>query len=202
MPNIHVHNHSNLGKDWEAELENVHHWYRLERAADVVKNPSEWVFIGQREYEDILRKISLKQLAPGKVAATDNGRFMKLVPSDIDFSGGGRGFTIAFDAKATAGDRLPLDNIKPHQIRRLLESSRCGCVAGFLVLFREHLRVFFVAVDFVDRKFELRERSRPGRRRAAAGTASLSISELEAAAVEIFRHPKNGLWDYLSRIVK
>lgn len=195
-----------MGRDWENQIENVHRWYRLRKIADIVKNPSEWIFIGEREYEEIRRKISCRQLDPGKIAATDNGRFMKLVPSDIDFSGGGRGFgghfAIAFDAKATMGNRLPLANVKAHQVRRLVESARCGCLAGFLVLLSEQNRAFFVPADFMDRKFVDLERSKVSRRRAAPGAASLSLPELEQNAVEIFRNKSNGLWDYLPRLLQ
>jgi len=171
-------------------------------AADIVKNPSEWVFIGEYEYRQIEAKIHAKLLAPGLIAQTDNGRFMKLVPSDIDFAGGGRGFAVCFDAKATNGDRFPLLNIKPHQVQRIKESAKCGTIAGFMIRFTEHRRVFFIRSVEISKKFENWEKSKIRGSRAAKGTASLSIAELEQNSIEIFRNKMNSTWDWLPYLVK
>lgn len=187
--------HSNLGREWENALIAVHDWYRMQRRADVVKNPSEWVFVGPQAYMKVIRNCD-----PGMLAITANGRHLIRSRSDVDFSGGGRGFSICFDAKHCEQKLYPLANLTDHQIRRLIDSSRCGCISGFMLRMEMFNRVFFIPAAYADdRKTALQ---RQGSKRAKAGTASLSISDLEQNCVEIHRNHINGLWDWLPALVR
>lgn len=196
-----VANHSNLGKGFEKDLAATHDWYRLQRWADVVKNPSEWQFISEREYQEMLTKLSGGALEPGSLAICDNQRKMRRVRSDVDFSGGGKNFSVCFDVKETSADKLPLSMLKPHQIHRIRESAACGTVAGFLVMLSLYDRFFFIPSLFIQNKNENYLRQKIGKRRASKGSASITLSELEANCVEIFRHKTNMLWHWLPRLV-
>lgn len=200
--------HANLGREWEQELEAVHDWYRLQRRADIVKNPHDWVFITEKRYRAIVGKYS-----PEHFARTDGGHRLLRSQSDIDFSGGGnvggtvvggvrmggRGFAVCFDAKASKGKSLPLSNIKPHQVHRLRESSRCGTIAGFMIKMSDVDRVFFIRVEFMERRFT--DWQKQAGRRAKTGTASISLEDLEMFGTEIKKNPMNMLWDYLEKII-
>jgi recombination protein U len=186
-------NHSNLGRDWERELESVHDFYRASGRADIVKNPHEWVFITDNQYRSACVKYSA-----GMFARTANGRWMMRSRSDVDFSGGGAGFSVCFDAKACASATFPLSNLTDHQIRRLKQSARCGTVAGFMIRMSKFSRVFFVPVAYADRR-HLGWLTQG--RRARPGTASLSLADLEENAIEI-PCGANRLWDWLACLIK
>jgi hypothetical protein len=64
------------------EFAATHDWYRRRGLVDVVKNPSEWKFISEKEYREHLLLIGKKQAAAGSIAQTDNGYFMMRVPSE------------------------------------------------------------------------------------------------------------------------
>lgn len=195
LPGVEVADHSNRGLQWEKEIEAVNDFYRLQGTADVVKNPSGWVYISESEYQKLLEKQRNGLLPKGMTAVSDDMRKMARVQSDVDFSGGSRGFV--FDAKQTRGDALPLKNVKQHQIIRLKRSARCGNVAGLLIKFTDHNRAFFISAAFMDKKFEgwLKQTSIRGRR-AKPGAASITIEELELHGVEIKKHKYNDLWDW------
>lgn len=193
-------NHSNLGRGFEKELAAVHEWYRLQGLADIEKNPSAWAFISEKEYREKLWLVEKGKGAAGSLAVCDNGRKMMRVTSDVDFTGGGKDFSVCFDAKETKEDRMPMSGLRPHQIQRLMMSSRCGVIAGFMIKLLKANRVFFVPVKFVRGKEE--ELLKQTSRRAKPGTASLSIEEMEVNGIEIFRHKMNTLWDWLPVLVK
>lgn len=186
--------HANLGRDWEDELSAVHDWYRMSGKADIVKNPHDWVFISNNQYQKNSSKYD-----PRMFAVTDNGTRLMRSRSDVDFSGGGKGFSICFDAKVSKGNTFPLANIAAHQIHRLRQSARCGTIAGFMIKMKDHDRVFFCPVKFIDTRFEQWQRQ-PGKR-AKPGTASLSFEDFAGYAYEIKKNSTNGLWDYLATIV-
>ncbi len=196
LPGIARANHSNRGAGFEAELAATHDWYRRSGLIDVVKNPSEWIFISEKEYRGQIGRIAEKLAAAGTIAETDNGRFLMRVPSDVDFSGGNDKFSVCFDAKETAENRVPLPMLKPHQIARLKQSARCGTRAGFMVKLVKAERVFFVPAAVADRKYEIWLKSSYGKKRAPAGAASLSLAELELHALEIKKNRQNSLWDW------
>jgi recombination protein U len=187
--------HSNRGREFENELMAVHDFYRLQRLADIVKNPSEWVFITNNAYDKKSSKYS-----PGHFARTDIGQRIMRVRSDVDFSGGGKNFSICFDAKESQGKIFPLSNVHPHQIHRLRQSSRCGTIAGFMVKMVDVDRVFFVRAELMEARFEIWQRQ-PGRR-AKPGTASISLEDLGDFSIEIRKDPKNMLWNYLPFVVE
>lgn len=188
QPNLFkVANHSNLGKDWEKQLEALHDFYRLRRLCDVVKNAERWIFCCEKDYEKYSR------FDPGMVARDGKGRPMRRTESDIDFSGGNANFSICFDAKETSADRLSLDFFKPHQVSRLLVSAKCGSVAGFMVKMTKFDRVFFLNIALVDAKI-IAKIKQTGRR-AKPGTGSFSLSELEENATEI-KKSANGQFDW------
>jgi len=186
--------HANLGRDWENELSAVHDWYRLSGKADIVKNPSDWVFISNNDYQKKSSKYALSMFA-----LTDSGTRLMRSRSDVDFSGGGKGFSICFDAKSSKGKLFPLSNVSPHQIARLKQSARCGTIAGFMIRMKDLDRVFFCPVAYMDSRFTKWQRQ--SGKRVKAGIASLSIDDLTNLTVEIARHRTNGLWDYLPRLV-
>jgi len=78
-----------------------------------------------------------------------------------------------------------LANVEAHQIARLRAAARCGVIAGIMVKFVEANRVFFVSVDYLEKRFENWQRLKL--RGAPRGTASLSIKDLEANAVEVMK---------------
>ena len=206
LPGVSRADHSNLGADFEAELDAVHHFYRLQRAADIRKIPHKWNLISEAGYLKLRQKLPASMLA-----RTDDGKFMQRVKSDVDYLGGGRlsgpqfpegrSFSLAFDAKSVRGARFPLANVEPHQLVKLRDRARCGYLAGLMVRFSEAGRVFFAGVDFVARRVEEMEKQKRGRR-ARAGTASIPLQDFIRFTIEIPPNPKNGLYDYLTRIVE
>jgi penicillin-binding protein-related factor A (putative recombinase) len=205
LPGVSVADHSNLGADWENQLETTHEWYARQRIADVRKVPHSWALIPENEY----RKLQLK-LPKSMLAQTDDGKFMQRMKSDVDFTGGGhlggtsrggaivggRRFSICFDAKQTKDNKFPLGNIEEHQILRLKTRSRCGWVSGALVLFTQFDRAFFISADYLDIRYT-RMLARKRGRRALPGTASISFADIEQLTIEITRNKSNGLWDWL-----
>src|SRR5438045_1599613 len=182
--------HSNLGRAWENELEAVHDFYRLQGKADIVKNPNDWDFISEREYS-----IASTKYNAGMFARTDNGRRLMRARSDVDFSGGGKGFAICFDAKFTEKPHFPLANISDHQLVRLKQSARCGTIAGFMIKLGVHDRVFFLPIKQADERFMHWQTHRG--RRAKPGMASINVDDLASIGVEITQSKINGLWDWL-----
>lgn len=57
------------------------------------------------------------------------------------------GRAIFYDAKSTRRDLLDFDNLHPHQVAFLERTARCGAVAGFLVEFSTHRRVYFLPIQ-------------------------------------------------------
>ena len=190
-----VADHSNLGKKWEADLEATHDWYRMQRLVDVRKIPSNWEFISENEYKSYLGK-----RYPGTLAVCDNARKMQRVKSDVDYVGGGSSFSIVFEAKTSAGTNFPLANIEPHQLEKLRQRDRCGILAGAMVMMAKYERAFFVPFKYLDKRNEILLKQTG--RRAAPGTASISLSDFESYATEIFKHKNNRLWDWLPQLVK
>lgn len=201
-----VTDHSNRGLSTEKQLIAAHDYYRLQGIADVVKNPSEWIYISEAEYRRLKEKQERGGIKRGTLAVTDDLRKMRRVPSDVDFAGGGKcssgHFAICFDAKESAGMRIPLANFKEHQIRRLLQSARCGNIAGFMIRMSDHDRMFFAAAQFIEKRYTDWIKQTYGNRKAKPGTASISVEELEANAIEIFRHRTGGFWDWHGALVK
>lgn len=187
-------NHSNLGKEFEAELSAVHDWYRMQGWADVVQNPNEWRIIGSNEYQ-----ARLKSAPPGALAVCNNGLKMARSRSDVDFSGGGEKFSVCWDAKQTGGNRFPISSMKAHQIDRLVKSAKCGTVAGFMIKFTELDRVFFLQAG-VAREFENRYLRQAGK--VKRGTASISVEQMEENATEIFKNKLNRFWDWLPIMIE
>lgn len=190
-----VADHANMGIEFEKELETAHDWYRLQGWADVRKIPSSWSFISFSEYQKLQQKL------PGAhLAVTDDGRYMQRVKSDVDFVGAGERFGICFDAKVASGKSFPLANIPAHQLAKLKSRARCRIIAGVMIYMAAYDRVFFVPYRYLEqRETVLLQQSG---RRAKPGTASISLSDLETHAVEIFRHKMNMNWDWLKALVK
>lgn len=182
--------HANLGRSWERELEAVHDLYRLEGKADVVKNPNDWTFITQRQHEKQRFKYG-----PGYFAKTMDGKYMMRSQSDVDFSGGGKNFSVCFDAKHCEAKTFPISSMAEHQIHRLRQSARCGAIAGFMLQMVMFDRVFFIPVKYADDRMMAYRRQRVGGR-AKAGTASISLSDLVNNCVEIPRS-RAGIRDWL-----
>lgn len=198
LPGIDRANHSNQGAWWEKQLEAAHDWYRLQGWADVRKVPHNWAFISEKEYVNLQRKLPASHLAK-----TDDSRFMQRVKSDVDFIGGGfyrnKFFSVVFDAKSSGGNLFPLSNIEPHQLEKLRSRARCGFDSGIMLYMSEYGRAFFIPFKYLDAKYLSYQKSKIGRR-AARGSASLSINDLEMNAREIRPNPRNGVWDWLAVI--
>jgi penicillin-binding protein-related factor A (putative recombinase) len=183
--------HSHRGGVFERELEAVHLRYRIAGTVDVVKNPSGWDFARGQDFYKARANYNAGQDNAARTAA---GGYLQRVYSDVDFSGGNGTGAFCFDAKETKGSRLPLSNVKGHQVTRLKQSARCGTTAGLMVKFTEHDRVFFVPIAAFEPKYEAWLRQSTAK--AAPGTASLSIPECESLGAEIFRDKMNRLWDW------
>ena len=103
--------HANLGKGFEAEIDAANNYYRVRGVADVDHNRNEWV----------TRSAQRAQTFPPEMRAqTGNGRCLIMVRSNVDYTGGGRDFAVAFDAKETAQASIPLKAFRPDQIARLV----------------------------------------------------------------------------------
>lgn len=185
-----VADHAHRGADFERELEAVHEYYLLCGIADIVKNPSSWIFCGHAEYN------RLKEQNPGLVALDGNRRPMKRARSNVDFSGGNADLAFCFDAKQVKGKSLPLSNVHAHQVLRLRRSAKCGVVAGLMVKFSDVDRVFFLGAAQLEAKYEGWQKQTG--KRAKVGTASIAIAELEEVGEEIAKIKVNGLWDWYS----
>ena len=196
LPGISRANHSNLGRDFERELETAHDIYRIRGIADIRKIPHVWTFISAKEYLKLKTKLPASMLAQ-----TNDGKFLQRTKSDVDFVGGGRDFHLALDAKSITGKRFPMDKLSPHQLEKLLSRTKCGAVAGLLIKFSDEDRGFFVSADYLRRRSEMLFKAQIGKRIAPRGTASLSLEDLEKHGVEIYRNKRNGVWDYLEIVL-
>ncbi len=61
------------------------------------------------------------------------------------------GRAIFYDAKSTQRDRLDFDNLHPHQIYFLECMAATGAIAGFLVEFSRHQKVYFLPIQLLQR---------------------------------------------------
>jgi penicillin-binding protein-related factor A (putative recombinase) len=133
---VDVSNHSNRGLSLEKRVAASNSEYEARRWAKIDRNPSAWEYIGEKEYLELIKKEK-----DGITAVTGSGRKMKMVPTNVDFSGGARGrflthaVNIKFDAKMCKGDKIPLGNFKLHQVNNMIAAEKCGAVAGFLIQF-------------------------------------------------------------------
>jgi recombination protein U len=193
LPGLNRADHRNLGKNFEAEIEAVNDFYRMQGIVDVVKNPNEWRYCSFKEF-------SRHEANRSRIAArTCDSQYLIMQSSDVDFSGGNDRGSYVFDTKETAKESFPLTSVRDNQLIRLRQSAKCGTIAGFLVKFTALDRVFFAHISFIDEKF-VQWKKQTGRR-AAPGTASISFEEMQERAVEVFR-AKNGLWDWYKAIGK
>jgi penicillin-binding protein-related factor A (putative recombinase) len=189
------------GFDFEAHLDSLHKFYLIQGLICVNKNTETWTF----EYGKQDNFEAKWKAGSDTVAKTAGGKRLLKVYSLPDYTGTNGSFGIMFDAKATAGDSIPLANLKTtkggasHQIHNLKQAAKCGALAGFLILFYEHKRCFWAPVKFVDWKEQqyLRASSAKGKR-AKPGTASISIAELEANGIEIPKNKINLTWDWFA----
>lgn len=147
LPGLTRADHGGLGKDFEAALDATHHLYRVQKRADIERNPVEWRYIGKAEFDKLSQISALRP----NLAQTLDGRCIQRVKSDVDYGGGGNGRFFKFDAKDTRGKSIPLANFKPHQIQNLAQSERCGNLAGFMLRFSDLNRVFFLKASFVEK---------------------------------------------------
>jgi penicillin-binding protein-related factor A (putative recombinase) len=104
-----------------------------------------------------------------------------------------------YDAKTCSGNTFALDLIEPHQMEFLRQRHRCKIIAGVMVLMAKFNRVYFVPFDYLDKRQTLLQMQTG--KRAKPGTASLSLSDFEANAIEITKHKTNSNWDWLPRLV-
>jgi penicillin-binding protein-related factor A (putative recombinase) len=71
--------------------------------------------------------------------------------SKVDYSGGGKGFAVRFDAKSVdTAEFISLSAFKANQVKESLEAKYCGYrVTGFLIYFRKSRQIFFLDVELV-----------------------------------------------------
>lgn len=177
------------GREFEAELDAVHKWYKLQAKLKMYHHGQEWAYISEFEYQRTIRT------NPAILARTGDGRTMKRLKSIVDFTGGNDYKSFAFDAKEVQEKTFPLSMVHEHQVDSLNDATRCGMIAGVLVKFSEDDRVFFIFSSVLRDKYEGWKKQTG---RAKPGTASFSIPELEQAGVEVFRDKMNMLWDWYS----
>ena len=190
--------HAKRGAKFEDALNLLHRRvYDLEKTAYMVKNEIDWTYTTER---DVKTAMAAKRITPQQWAKTGDGRYLSARKSSADFEGGvlfdinKNSVHVLFDAKETGGKSLPLANIKPHQIESLSIASIAGSIAGFLVLFTDHDRVFFLPALFVRMFADKAKYAARVSRRAASGTQSISLAAAEEFGIEVFK--RNGFWDY------
>lgn len=89
--------------------------------------------LARRRGEAVIEKIATPYVLP---RAGANGRSTMIRKrSSVDFLGSVFGHPVAFDAKAVTGQRLPIANVKRHQVEFLTDFARTGGVACLLVAF-------------------------------------------------------------------
>lgn len=133
----------NRGKEWESVLERTHDWYRVGGLGVVFHIPNSWKYGGRQ-----------KQGAdPSRHATTANRRSLVMVKAAPDFVGTLRGRGIVFDAKSFEGASIPYDNFdhdkSAKQIQDIYDASRGGNLAGYMVLEKRTMRVYWVEAEFV-----------------------------------------------------
>ena len=186
-------NNSNKGKEFEKALDQMHDFYRNQGLIDVSKNVEQWGFTSVTA-----QNFKWKwENAPGTAARCNNHLGLVRFTSEPDYSGGNGSISVMFDAKQTNGKSISLANLETHQIGRLKQAAKCGVITGFLIWFYEEGRCFFAPVAFVLKKEEIWLKQ--SGKRAAKGTASISIAELEINGREVFQH-KYGYWDWFSAV--
>ncbi|MDQ3917193.1 MAG: Holliday junction resolvase RecU [Acidobacteriota bacterium] len=137
--------HSNRGMDFQSEIDAANGYYRLRALADVDRNANEWAYTSDSRW---------RTFPPELRATTGTGGRIVRVSSNVDYTGGGASFSVAFDAKECAQASIPLANFKEAQIERLVAKERCGVRAGFLVRFTRTGEVYWVAASKVREAFD------------------------------------------------
>lgn len=184
---------NDMGDVFERHLDSLHDYYRDRGLINVYKNAEKWTFkYGKADNFEARWKAKADT-----VAKTPNGKRLLKVMSLPDYSGGNGSFSIMFDAKTTTGEKLPMDKLTGHQIGRLKQAAHCRQTAGFLIWFYEVDRVFFAPIQFVLQKEEIWHKNKGTRAKPApAGTASITIAELETHGKEITKSRSNASWDW------
>jgi Penicillin-binding protein-related factor A, putative recombinase len=146
LPGTNRANHAHLGRNLEDLLDRTHSVYAVQKKANIEKNPVEWVYTSQSQYN------TLRNNRADIVAVTNNARYIKRKKSDVDYAGvvAPSGRFITFDAKETTGKSFPLSNVAEHQIQTLLKKAECGALAGLMIYFSDLDRLFFLEIDYVD----------------------------------------------------
>jgi len=171
-------------------LERAHAQYETLGQARIVKNPEEWKFCGESDYQT---------LSPNLVARCKDGRTIKRVVSDADFSGGALGRHVEFDAKQTQSPSIKLDNFRRGQVESLCSSERCRNLAGFMVYFTGHEKVFWVKASLVR---DAQDKVMFQRKGKGKFPRSLNLSWMAAHALEIPYRAGSMLVDWLPVLMK
>jgi recombination protein U len=170
LPGIKVANHSKRGDELEKALERTHGEYLFRRLADVRKNPQQWNYVSDRW-------LLKHPQPPSRIATCGDGQKMIRVKTSVDYVGGGRNFSIKFDAKDSAGVSIPLNNFSQHQIDEVRDAVRCGMIAGFLICFYEQDAIYFASGELIQSvldDYQFRN-----------GRASIPIKTFEEKALKI-----------------
>lgn len=180
---------ANLGKSFEAEIEVANGVYRRRRLAHIDHNPNEWRTTSRLRWESY---------PPPMRALTGSGRCLVMDFSNVDFTGGGANFSVAFDCKETVKASFALHAVAAHQIARLVEKERCGVRAGLLIHFSRTGEVYWLGAGALAEVVEKAARAGAGRRPHAP--KSLSPAWLQENGIPVKRS-KDEFLDYLSAIL-
>lgn len=148
---------ANRGRFLEDVFARTHGWYNCRRWGFVHRIPNAYEFVPEWKWRN----------APAELRArTAKGQPLLRVKSGPDYVGGIAGFHVEFDAKEFAGASIPFTQFTPHQIQMLYDSHCAGNIAGFMVLEKRTLNVYWLRADFVQAWSLQIRRNEPGVRRS------------------------------------
>ncbi len=155
--------HANRGKAWEQYLELFHARYEAQGRAAVIRTPAPM---------RILRSVKGGQFLA--VHASEG-------PPDYVLISGGIG--IMAEAKECKGSRFPMKNLHAHQGRRLDQWERQGGVGVVLLRHQASNTAWILPWSNFGPVWSRWHMQSSTGRRAASGTASLSLLEIERIGV-------------------
>lgn len=83
-----------------------------------------------------------------------DGEMVYTEKSTVDFVGLCHGRGIAFDTKSTKRDKLPLSNVKEHQVEFLRRWRDQGGLSFFIIEFAAHHEIYCVPLSFFEKYWD------------------------------------------------